>query len=257
MDNCPVLIRDKLIRQEKESSGVELIAYSEDQNEDIKIKHEIQLHCLRTLRFLYSIEKNRKAFKLVFPPEIFGAFIDIGNFNKNFQAYIPLLRKINKKLPIKSLDNIADNFDRMGEFLNVRNDSRKFIGGYQIVDLIGKGAYGSVYLVQRGDNQYAMKELPISNYDITPDELKQMQREHQSLAQSTDELLVEEICKEVSILKDLDHPNITRYYTSFANGQNIYIVMELLDGVSLADYILSQSEKKHKVKEEVVWNILT
>ena len=79
-------------------------SYSEDQDEDIKIKHEIQLHCLRTLRFLYSIEKNRKAFKLVFPPEIFGSFIDIGNFNKNFQSYVPLLRKINKKLPIKSLD---------------------------------------------------------------------------------------------------------------------------------------------------------
>ena len=59
------------------------------------------------------------------------------------------------------------------------------------------------------------------------------------LAQSTDELLVEEICKEVSILKDLDHPNITRYYTSFPYGTNIYIVMELLDGVALADFIMS------------------
>ena len=102
MDNCPVLIQDKLVREEKEKIGAQLISYSEDQNEDIKIKHEIQLHCLRMLRFLYSIEKNRKAFKLVFPPEVFGSFIDIGNFNKNFQSYIPLLRKINKKLPIKS-----------------------------------------------------------------------------------------------------------------------------------------------------------
>ena len=33
--------------------------------------------------------------------------------------------------------------------------------------------------------------------------------------------------------------------------------MELLDGVSLADFIISHSEKKHKVKEEVIWNILT
>ena len=33
--------------------------------------------------------------------------------------------------------------------------------------------------------------------------------------------------------------------------------MELLDGVSLADYILSQSEKKQKVKEENIWNILS
>lgn len=68
---------------------------------------------------------------------------------------------------------------------------------------------------------------------------------------------MEEICKEVAILKDLEHPNITQYYTSFAEGQHIYIVMELLDGLSLADFILSQTEKKQKVKEEIVWNILS
>ena len=84
MDNCPVLIKDKLVREGKEKQGKEIIQYSNDLNEDIKTKHEIQLHCLRTLRFLYSVEKNRKSFKLVFPPEIFGSFIDIGNFNKNF-----------------------------------------------------------------------------------------------------------------------------------------------------------------------------
>ena len=50
---------------------------------------------------------------------------------------------------------------------------------------------------------------------------------------------MEEICKEVSILKDLSHPNIIRYFNSFADRQNVYIVMELLDGYSLADYILS------------------
>lgn len=61
----------------------------------------------------------------------------------------------------------------------------------------------------------------------------------------------------MAILRELDHPNITKYYTSFAEGHNIYIIMELLDGVSLADYILSQTEKKQKVKEEVVWNILS
>jgi len=58
-------------------------------------------------------------------------------------------------------------------------------------------------------------------------------------------------------LKDLDHPNITRYFTSFANEQNIYIIMELLDGVSLADFIQSQSEKGHRVKEDVIWTIVT
>ena len=69
------------------------------------------------------------------------------------------------------------------------------------------------------------------------------------------ELVVEEICKEVAILKELNHPNIIKYYTSSADQLNIYIVMELLDGYSLADYILSQSEKNHRVKEETIWSI--
>jgi NIMA (never in mitosis gene a)-related kinase len=68
-------------------------------------------------------------------------------------------------------------------------------------------------------------------------------------------VIVEEICKEVAILKELSHPNIIRYYTSFADRQNIYIVMELLDGYSLADFILSQQEKKYRVKEETIWSI--
>jgi hypothetical protein len=84
------------------------------------------------------------------------------------------LRKINKKLPIKSLDQIQVNFEKMGNFLAVKNDSKKFIGGFQVIELIGKGAYGSVYLVQKGDNQYAMKELPIQHFDITPEQIRQM-----------------------------------------------------------------------------------
>ena len=58
-----------------------------------------------------------------------------------------------------------------------------------------------------------------------------------------DDLVVSDICREVAILKDLDHPNITRYYTSFAENQYVYIVMELLEGMSLADYVVSQAEK--------------
>ena len=35
---------------------------------------------------------------MVFTPDIYGAFIDVGNYNKDFHAYIPLLKKLNKKL---------------------------------------------------------------------------------------------------------------------------------------------------------------
>ena len=41
MDNCPVLIKDKLEHAEKLSQGIQINSYSQDPNEDIKIKHEI------------------------------------------------------------------------------------------------------------------------------------------------------------------------------------------------------------------------
>jgi len=59
---------------------------------------------------LYSVEKNRKAFKVIFPANIFGAFIDVGNYNKDFQAYIPMLKRLNKKLPDEQLKQIRSNF---------------------------------------------------------------------------------------------------------------------------------------------------
>ena len=109
----------------------------------------LQLHCLRCLRFLYSVEKNRKAFKVVFPAEIYGTFIDVGNYNKEFQAYIPLLKKFNKKLPVEKLVQIRENLECMGKFIKLSAAAAgdKFVNGFKVLDLIGKGAYGSVYLV--------------------------------------------------------------------------------------------------------------
>jgi serine/threonine protein kinase len=102
-----------------------------------------------------------------------------------------------------------------------------------------------------------MKEIPISHFDVTPEKfdsylLAQQQSTGKQL-KSVDEVIVEEICKEVSILKDLTHPNIIKYFNSFADRSSVYIVMELLEGYSLADYIISQSEKKLRVKETIVW----
>lgn len=56
---------------------------------------ELELHCFKLLRFLFSIEKNRKIFKILFPARLFGIFIDIGNFVKNFSKYKPISEEFN------------------------------------------------------------------------------------------------------------------------------------------------------------------
>ena len=54
---------------------------------------------------------------MIFPPNIFGAFIDVGNYNKEFHAYIPLLKKLlSKKTSVESLQEIKKNFENMGNF---------------------------------------------------------------------------------------------------------------------------------------------
>lgn len=41
MENCPVLIKEKQAREQKLKQEEKVITYSDDSNEDTKIKHEI------------------------------------------------------------------------------------------------------------------------------------------------------------------------------------------------------------------------
>ena len=41
----------------------------------------------RALRYVYSVERNRKVFKRLFPPDLFAAFIDIGHYASDLEHY--------------------------------------------------------------------------------------------------------------------------------------------------------------------------
>lgn len=63
------------------------------------IKILLQMSAFRTLRFLFSMERNRHVFKELFPPDLFEKFIDVGHYNKDLKAYKPLVDTLNK-LPV-------------------------------------------------------------------------------------------------------------------------------------------------------------
>lgn len=56
------------------------------------------------------------------------------------------------------------------------------------------------------------------------------------------------IKEEVAILTKLDHPNIVRYYETYEDDKNIYLVMEYIGGGELFDKIAQQ---KNQVFNEV------
>ena len=56
--------------------------------------------------------------------------------------------------------------------------------------------------------------------------------------------------REVDILRSLDHPNIVSFIDFFEDDRTIYIVLELVDGCDLLDYIikrggLEEDEARH------------
>lgn len=164
------------------------------------------LSSLRTLRIIFSLERNRKFFKSLLPPDLFFAFIDVGNYESDLGRYRPLLP------PLAALGRdgglaLAQALEVMDGQLRVPQGRQ--LRGYQLLELLGKGAYGSVYRAKRlrgSGGLVAVKEVPL---------------EEVGLAQSAEGL--GQLCSEVTILSQLQHPNIVRYHESFVSNGFVYI----------------------------------
>ncbi|KAF6727021.1 Serine/threonine-protein kinase Nek10 [Oryzias melastigma] len=51
------------------------------------------------------------------------------------------------------------------------------------------------------------------------------------------------------------HPNVVKYYKTFLDGEKLYIVMELIEGVPLAEHFTSLKEKQQRFTEDRIWNV--
>lgn len=192
---------------------------------------------VRILRLIFSLEKNRKYFKTFFPTNIFSYFIEIGNYKHNIQAYNPFIIVFNN-LSIEELHDISFKT----KILSSSEEIAQIIGGYKVVELIGKGGFGLVYKVKQGNNYYAMKEVKL--------EEKQLK----FIKENPNE--VDQAISEIKIWKRFDHPNIIKYYSSFIEKGHAYIIMEYVDGINLNEYITHLKEKEMPKQEKIIINIL-
>jgi serine/threonine protein kinase/tetratricopeptide (TPR) repeat protein len=95
------------------------------------------------------------------------------------------------------------------------------IGSFKLLELIGVGGMGAIYLAERDDDQYHRRVA-----------IKVIKR-----GMDTDYVL-RRFSTERQILANLNHPNIARLYTGGATDDGLpYFVMEYIEGAPLIEYV--------------------
>ena len=96
-------------------------------------------------------------------------------------------------------------------------------GRYRILFLVGQGGFGAVYKVedtQSGNRPLAMKEINLSALTA------------QEAIEATGAFN-----REVHLLSDLTHPNLTRIYDHFTGREHWYLVMDYIEGETLEQHL--------------------
>eukprot|EP01062_Namystynia_karyoxenos_P007493 TRINITY_DN12635_c0_g1_i1.p1 TRINITY_DN12635_c0_g1~~TRINITY_DN12635_c0_g1_i1.p1 ORF type:complete len:333 (+),score=132.23 TRINITY_DN12635_c0_g1_i1:87-1001(+) len=102
--------------------------------------------------------------------------------------------------------------------------SGKTIGRFRVTDdVLGRGSYGEV---RRGTDTESGKSVAVKI--IKKEILNKNQRSAQQLF------------REIAIMKSLSHPNIVNLYDTLQTGNNIYMVLELVDGGELFERIVER-----------------
>ena len=112
-----------------------------------------------------------------------------------------------------------------------------FQSHYKVIEYLGEGSFGKVFKAREISTGkiIAVKKMPINH----------------------SEKKYSNIIKEISLLKNLDHPNIVKYYDYFEEEDFIYLMMEYLEGGTLKQYINSKSDITEDEARIIIRQLLT
>ena len=99
-----------------------------------------------------------------------------------------------------------------------------YVGSYQVLRTLGRGGMGTTYLAW--DRNRTVQNAPMLLV------LKEMNADMARIAKARE--LFE---REARILKSLEHPGIPKYYDFFVENNRKYIVMELIHGHNLEQFV--------------------
>ena len=91
--------------------------------------------------------------------------------------------------------------------------------------VIGTGAFGKVYKTYRKKDKTSSVAIKVLDKVALQNSLEQIMRE-------------------VQILNSVDHPNIVKYFETYDDKTNLFLVMEYIQGVELFEAITHANKKR-------------
>lgn len=130
--------------------------------------------------------------------------------------------------------NISGHFSRRGHLGCI---TREVIGvKYRFEKPLGEGAFGKVKVasfIADNTKKFAVKSIPRSLFcQKTVEENGETQN-----YDLDEEQMVELLEQEIQVVMGMDHPNIVKFYQCVYDNEYLNIVMELVRGKPLSDYL--------------------
>lgn len=85
--------------------------------------------------------------------------------------------------------------------------------------MLGKGKFGEVNLARHVETNFIVA-------------LKKMVK-----SKIIEYKMVEQFKREIRLHSNLDHPNIVKFYGFFEDADNVYLILEFINGGTLFDYL--------------------
>ncbi len=120
------------------------------------------------------------------------------------------------------IDQLEASFEVLQQRIRDSEDlGQVFLGRYQVTDLIGSGAMGSVF---RGRDPKLKRDLALKTMRVNAEDIDQQK-------------LIASLLDEATISARFHHPNIVTVYDVADQGNAAFIAMELVDGTNLEKYL--------------------
>ena len=119
--------------------------------------------------------------------------------------------------------------------MEIHGNSNNYIRDYKIIENIGFGAHGFVYKAIKKDQNklLVIKQIP--------------------LCKKEKNVNIDEAKNEAIILKQLDCNYIVKYYESFEEDNNYFIVMEYCEKGDLGSYLSKLKKNNIRLTENEIW----